>query len=91
MKAPSNREAATPKARPAVQKDQISVPAKAGSSLLAEHDFYEETCNNTPLAKLFQATNISSLVDKLCEEGKPWILPKEISRYFECQEFNEDL
>ena len=91
MQAPSNR-AATPEAPQARQQNQISVPAEEiGSSLLAERDIYEETCNNTPLAKLFRATNLSTLVEKLCSLKYPWIKPEEISEYFECAEFKEAL
>ena len=52
IQAPSNM-AATTEAPRAAQRDQTTVPAEAGSGLLQEQDFYEESCNNTPLAKLF--------------------------------------
>ena len=88
--------AVAPEAPRAVQRDQVAAPAEAGSSLLEEHDFYEEICNNTPLAKLFQATNLTTLVDQLCRnqlfsKENHWIEPKNISDFFESNEFKEAL
>ena len=80
MQASSNKAVTPAEAPQAVQQDQVAAPAEASSSQLSEHDqdgslspddksdqdLYDEICNNSPVAKLFQANNVTTLVDKLC-------------------------
>lgn len=74
-----------------MQQDQTSAPAKSGPNLLEQHGIYEKICNNTQIAKLFEAEDLASFVDRICKETFPLIKPKEVHRYYECDEFRAAL
>ena len=55
------------------QQDQTSEPAEVAPNQLDERDIYEEVCNNSQIAKLFQAEDLATFVDELCKREFPLI------------------
>ena len=82
MQSASNT-AVAPEAPQAVQQqDQTSEPAEVAPNQLDERDIYEEVCNYSLLAKLFQAENVATFVERLCKEKYSLIKPENIQKYF---------